>query len=135
MVRIADMTSQPLPKKICFYTYIYENKGAASLFSLHRQYHPSASYIRNFKPLTIFCGCTSRLMFDLVRNHRDRVSCDVAQISKDQLCLVMRKPFICTCENKDADQLRGNREADQCICFRDTDCSIPLLPNSEISSL
>ena len=25
----------------------------------------------------------------------------------------MRKPTFCICENKDADQLRGNREADQ----------------------
>ena len=25
----------------------------------------------------------------------------------------MRKPALCICENKDADQLRGNREADQ----------------------
>ena len=47
----------------------------------------------------------------------------------------MRKPAFCTCENKDADQLRGNREADQCLCFRHTDCTIPLPPNSEISSL
>ena len=39
------------------------------------------------------------------------------------------------CENKDADQLRGNREADQCLCFRYTDSTIPLLPKSEISSL
>ena len=30
----------------------------------------------------------------------------------------MRKPAICICENKDADQLRGNREADQRLCFR-----------------
>ena len=37
------------------------------------------------------------------------------------LSLVMRKPAFCICENKDADQLRGNREADQCLCFRDTD--------------
>ena len=44
----------------------------------------------------------------------------------------MRKPAFCTCENKDADQLRGNREADQCLCFRYTDCTIPLPPNSEI---
>ena len=47
----------------------------------------------------------------------------------------MRKPAFCTCENKDADQLRGNREADQCLYFRDKDCTIPLLPNSENSSL
>ena len=33
---------------------------------------------------------------------------------------VMRKPAFCICENKDADQLRGNREADQRLCFRYT---------------
>ena len=32
------------------------------------------------------------------------------------------------CENKDADQLRGNREADQHLCFRYLDSTIPLLP-------
>ena len=40
---------------------------------------------------------------------------------------VMRKPDFCICENKDADQLRGNREADQRLCFRYTDSAIPLL--------
>ena len=39
----------------------------------------------------------------------------------------MRKPTICICENKGADQLRGNREADQRLCFRYTDSTIPLL--------
>ena len=29
----------------------------------------------------------------------------------------MRKPAFCICENKDADQLCGNREADQRLCF------------------
>ena len=48
---------------------------------------------------------------------------------------VMRKPDFCICENKDADQLRGNREADQRLCFRYTDSTIPLLSKSEISSL
>ena len=47
----------------------------------------------------------------------------------------MRKQAICICENKDADQLRGNREADQRLCFRYMDYTIPLLPKSEISSL
>ena len=47
----------------------------------------------------------------------------------------MRKPTFCICENKDADQLRGYREADQRLCFRYTDSTIPLLPKSEISSL
>ena len=39
----------------------------------------------------------------------------------------MRKPDFCICENKDADQLRGNREADQRLCFRHIDSTIPLL--------
>ena len=47
----------------------------------------------------------------------------------------MRKPTFCICENKDADQLRGNREADQHLCFRYIDSAIPLLSKSEISSL
>ena len=47
----------------------------------------------------------------------------------------MRKPTFCICENKDADQLRGYREADQRLCFRYIDGTIPLLSKSEISSL
>ena len=37
------------------------------------------------------------------------------------MSLVMRKPAFCICENKDAEQLCGNREADQRLCFRYTD--------------
>ena len=47
------------------------------------------------------------------------------------------KQTICICENKDADQLRGNREADpadQRLWFRYTDSTLPLLLKSEISS-
>ena len=51
------------------------------------------------------------------------------------MSLVMRKPDFCICENKDADQLRGNRKADQRLCFRSMDSTIPLLPKSEISNL
>ena len=43
----------------------------------------------------------------------------------------MRKPAFCICENKDADQLRGNREADQRLCLRYTDSTVPLLPKSD----
>ena len=45
----------------------------------------------------------------------------------------MGKPTICICENKDADQLRGNREADQRLCFLFSDSTIPRLLKSEIS--
>ena len=51
----------------------------------------------------------------------------------------MRKPAFCICKNKDTDQLcgyreadlcldRGNHKADQRLCFRYTDSTIPLLP-------
>ena len=43
----------------------------------------------------------------------------------------MRKPAFCLFENKDADQLRGNREADQRLCFRYTDNTTPLLTTYE----
>ena len=46
----------------------------------------------------------------------------------------MGKPTICIGENKDADQLRGNREADQRLCFRYSDSTIPPILKSEISS-
>ena len=45
------------------------------------------------------------------------------------------KPMFCICENKDADQLRGNREADQRLCFRYIDTTIPLLSKTIISCL
>ena len=48
---------------------------------------------------------------------------------------VTRKPTFCICENKDADQLRGNREADQRLFFRYIYSTIPLLSKSEIPSL
>ena len=43
------------------------------------------------------------------------------------MSLVMRKPAFCICENKEADQLRGNREADQRLCFRYTESTIYFL--------
>ena len=51
------------------------------------------------------------------------------------MSLAIRKPAFFICESKDADQLRGNREADQRLCFRYLDSAVTLLPKSEISSL
>ena len=42
---------------------------------------------------------------------------------------VYRKLAFCIYENKDVDQLRGNHEADQRLCFRYIDSTIPLLSN------
>ena len=52
-----------------------------------------------------------------------------------QMSRLMGKPTICIGKNKDADQLRGNREADQRLCFRYSDSTIPLQLESEISSI
>ena len=46
----------------------------------------------------------------------------------------MGKPTICLGENKGTDQLRSNCEADQRLCFRYTDSTLPLLFKSQISS-
>ena len=48
---------------------------------------------------------------------------------------VITKPALCICDNKGAGQLRGNRAADQRLCFRYIDSAIPLLSKSEIGSL
>ena len=55
-------------------------------------------------------------------------------LQRSRLSRRIRKPTICICENKGAYQLRGNREADQRLCFRYTDSTICLLLKSQISS-
>ena len=45
-----------------------------------------------------------------------------------------KKTGFCLCENKGADQLRSNCEADQRLCFRYTDSTLSLFIKSEISS-
>ena len=47
----------------------------------------------------------------------------------------MRKTTFCICENKDAEQLRDNREADQPLWFRYIDSTIHLPSKFELSSL
>ena len=60
--------------------------------------------------------------------------CWLSLNNQHDLSRIVRKPDFCLCENKGADQLRGNREADQRLCFRYSDSTIPLLLKSEISS-
>ena len=47
---------------------------------------------------------------------------------------IMRKPTICICENKDADQLHSYCEADLRLCFRYTESTMPLLSKSNFYS-
>ena len=51
----------------------------------------------------------------------------------NQMSRHIGKPTICLGENKDADQLRSNCKADQRLCFRYSDKTVPLLLKSEIS--
>ena len=53
----------------------------------------------------------------------DRKNCN------QQMSCVMRKPTFCMCENKGADQLRSNYEADQHLCFpiKASTVTVPLL--------
>ena len=80
-------------------------------------------------------GCTT------VNGHFVELLKRIALSFQTKICLdfdlshVMRKPTFCICENKDADQLHSNRKADQRLCFRYIDSTIPLLSKSEISSL
>ena len=122
-------------------TFVFATKIVQSLFFLNLKFQAS-SY------LSVFVS-------DLVGNPKDRFShmealqifCAHVPIMKTlqsnsdppqahfYMSRIMRKPDYCTCKNKDADQLRGNREADQRLCFRYIDSTIPLLHKSEISSL
>ena len=54
---------------------------------------------------------------------------------KDHMSLVMRKPAFCICKNKGANQPHDNRAADQHLCFRYKDRTIPLLPKSNFKPL
>ena len=56
------------------------------------------------------------------------------EVGSYQMSQGLRKPTICIGENKATDQLRGNREADQRLCFRYLNSTVPLLLESEISS-
>ena len=69
-----------------------------------------------------------QLLLNMIYSHY--VNCIVFKMSR-----VVRKLAFCICENKDADQFHGNREADQCLCFRYIASTIPLLPKYKISSL
>ena len=58
---------------------ICENKDAVQL-GCNPYYNPPTSYIRNFKPLIIFSGCTAQFVSDLVGNPEDGFSHDTANI-------------------------------------------------------
>ena len=109
---------------------------------IHNGQRESISFARNAEASEIGCTASKKKC----GSFKDRKStgqtsnlfCSCLGIVKcytDLKSLVMRKSAFYIFENKDADQFRANRAADQRLCFRYTDSTIPLLPKSEISSL
>ena len=54
------------------------------------------------------------------------IFCVLSLLRQGEMSQVMSKPAFCICENKGADQLRGNCAADLCLRFRYMDSTIPL---------
>ena len=67
-------------------------------------------------------------------SHRQKCGSNRTAMLELKLSRRMGKPTICISENKGADQLRSNCEADQRLCFCYTDSTIPLLSKSKIFS-
>ena len=90
-------------------------------------------YVKDAKLVLFVWGeaCNDK---EVIKKFRDK-KVDGIIYDRYDMSLVVRKPAFCICENKDADQLRGNREADQRLCFCYRDSTIPLLSKSEISRL
>ena len=70
--------------------------------------------------------CFRDVIFNLPDNETDR---HIKSLVVRAFCICEKK------KNKDADQLRGDIEADRRLCFHCTDSTISLLHKSEISSL
>ena len=75
-----------------------------------------------------------RLQYICVADSSVSVVVMYVEVVCDVMSRHMGKPTICIDENKGADQLRGNREADQRLCFRYSDSTFPLLLKSKISN-
>ena len=98
--------------------------------------------IRNPDKQTVQVGFTARHEGKVTEVYHSRLTFTVATLKVvlspnayyvQYMSRPMGKPTLCIGENKDADQLRGNREADQRLCFRYTDSTVPLLLKSEFS--
>ena len=90
-----------------------------------------------FQSLDVFCSSTNQMEGKSVQNQQILAQFEslMSNDNINNLSRIMRKQTFFICENKDADQLCGHPEADQRLCFRYIDSSIPLLSKSEISSL
>ena len=95
----------------------------SSGFSLTLSEPPKTDFLMTWLIIIFFGFLLVSSFFDLSL----RLFTDMDTDAKKYMSRVVKKPAFCICENKDAEQLRGNRKADQRLCFRYTDSTIPLL--------
>ena len=86
------------------------------------------------KIFTFYCIFSDGTSLVSTGKFSDNPSSMKSNINQTKMSRLVRKPTICICENKGADQLRSKCEADQRLCFRYTDSTIPLLPKFQVSS-
>ena len=127
------------PLSLCLYKFLNSSGEATNQSAIQSICQVTDDVIgclatENSNQLPMYVSLVKRIAGHL--EHLKELACDKGKKNHAmKMSRVMRKPAFCICENKDADQLRGNRKADQHLCFRYMDTTIPLLPKSEISSL
>ena len=127
----------------CSYNKIARSIGLLdkiAILFVHVNFHTSKSFcdrrpLKQYQSITKIERSSIGEHYHTMEYLRTHARVTVEKTCNDHMSRVMRKSTFCICENKDADQLRGNREADQRLCFRYTDRTIPLLSSSEISRL
>ena len=120
-------------------------------------YVEQLSYVQNLKFLVIFCGCIARFVSDMVGTAIYRFSCNAVHTlahpirlqsfacpsfsicgpsgGQTHICHIFHeKANILHKRKQNADQLRCNREADQSLCFRYINSTIPLPLNPKFQS-
>ena len=107
------------------YKYLYDIRppglGLSQAHRFHYNFRVTSNFLEKMDVDKIICIQVEMVLF-------------LSNKDKNLPSRVMRKTF-CICDNKGADQLRSNCEADQHLCFRYTDSTIPFLSKSKISSL
>ena len=105
-----------------------------SALNISIQQSQKGLYVQMVRLITTFPGLRPERLTSNQIASQHRISFAWRHKQPIYLSRLVGKPTICIGENKGADQLRGDREADQRFCFRYSDSTFPLLLKSEISS-
>ena len=108
-----------MEEAVTFHTYLWHYP-LHKLCCFFRSGNNSGCYGNFF-----YCCGYSQTSHERLQDHR----------SSGYISHIMRKPVFLHMQNKGADQLSENRAADQHLCFCYIDSTIPLHPESQVSSL